>query len=243
MRKFLTIMLSAALSVTSITALASCGGNTSDDSNNSVNAELNYSIDPSFTFSDAELGATYRPDLSGVKVIDESGTASSAFTVTIKENRYTRPDGTTAMMIGGTFVANQLGDYTVTLTASDPAVPDVEKKITVKDTTAPVLAPLNAASVPTAALIGSTVDVPSYQATDAGELVGSPVVKVLDPEGKELTVSEENTVSPATAGEHSIVVTQSDESGNEGTLTTTFYDRVRPDDDCLFQHGIRCGAA
>ena len=212
MRKLITIILTAFLAVASMAVLAACGGNTNETNET-------FSIDASFTFADAELGETYRPDLSGAKVVGSNGSTSD-LTVRIKDNSYTRPDGTTAVMIGGTFVANQLGNYTVTLTASDDSVADVEKTITVKDTTAPVLAPMNAANVPTVALIGSTVTVPTFQATDAGNLAGSPVVKVFDPEEKEVTV-ENSIFKPTMAGNYTIVATQSDESGNEGSYKTT----------------------
>ena len=102
------------------------------------------------------------------------------------------------------------------MTASDETVADVTKTIAVKDTVGPTVSPGNIADLPTTALIGQTVTVPTlFTAQDAGKLVGEVEVGVLDPDGKEVTL-ENNTFKPAMAGDYTIVATQSDESGNEG---------------------------
>ena len=206
MKKICLLVLSLLMMVAGASALVACGGG---------EEEVTYAIDAAFTFADAELGETYKPDLSGAKVVGSDGTESD-LKVTIKGNEYTRPDGTTGTLLAGQFRADQLGNYTVVLTASDETVADVTKTIAVKDTVGPTVSPGNIADLPTTALIGQTVTVPTlFTAQDAGKLVGEVEVGVLDPDGKEVTL-ENNTFKPAMAGDYTIVATQSDESGNEG---------------------------
>ena len=128
MKKICLLVLSLLMMIAGASALAACGGG----------GEETYAIDSTFTFADAELGETYRPDLSGAKVVGSNGTVSD-LTVTIKDNAYTRPDGTTGTLLAGQFRADQLGNYTVVLTASDETVADVTKTIAVKDTVGPTV--------------------------------------------------------------------------------------------------------
>ena len=203
MKKFLAGVLAFVLMTSSI-ILSACGG------------KNNLSIDGEFAFPDAELGENYKPDLSGIEILG----GKSDLEVKIKDNTVTCPDGTTIRLIAGQFKAEQLGNYSVTLTTSDDSVPEVSKTITCKDTTDPVLSIRDASELPATALIGETITLPAFQATDAGKLVGSPVVTVVDPDQNPVTVTD-NTFVTAKAGTYKITATQSDNSGNEGSLSRT----------------------
>ena len=214
MKKLNLFLTSLAVTAASSALLVSCG------ESEKPSAET-FAIS-SVTFANAELGEMYKPDLSGVKVVGSNG-SSSDLSVTVKDNKYTRPDGTTGTLLAGQFKADQLGNYTLVLTTSSENVSEVTVTITAEDTTAPVISPANIADLPKTALRGETVQIPSlFTAKDAGKLEGEVKVKVLAPDQSEISFSAEHTFKPTVEGNYTIVATQKDESGNEGKYTAQF---------------------
>lgn len=221
MKKKATLLIAALLAGSCALFAAACGG-TGDDgtstpgTSSSVPAGL--AIDPDYKFADGELGEFYTPDLASIKV---EGAGGSGLKVSVKDNAVTKPDGKTVKLVAGKFKPDQLGNYTVALIVSGNAdVPETTKTIAVKDTTAPLITPVNAEEVPSSALIGQTVTLPAFQASDADKLSGEMRIKVLKPDATEEALSADGkTFAPTVSGTYKIVASQKDASGNEGSYT------------------------
>ena len=221
MNKKATLLIAALLVGSCAMFAAACGGTDNDSTSGpgtSASAPAGLTIDPDYNFADGELGEFYTPDLASVKV---EGTGGAALKVSIKNDTVTKPDGKTVKLVAGKFKPDQLGNYTVVLVVEGNSdVPETTKTIVVKDTTAPLVTPVNAEEVPSSALIGQTVVIPTFQASDADKLSGEMTVKVLKPDGTEEPLSADGkTFAPTVSGNYKIVASQKDASGNEGTYT------------------------
>lgn len=221
MNKKATLLIAALLVGSCAMFAAACGGTDNDSTSGpgtSASAPAGLTIDPDYNFADGELGEFYTPDLASVKV---EGTGGADLKVSIKNDTVTKPDGKTVKLVAGKFKPDQLGNYTVVLVVEGNSdVPETTKTISVKDTTDPLVTPVNAEEVPSSALIGQTVVIPTFQASDADKLSGEMTVKVLKPDGTEEPLSADGkTFAPTVSGNYKIVASQKDASGNEGTYT------------------------
>ncbi len=170
-------------------------------------------IDPDYKFADAELGESYSLAVGSVEVTGEGG---ADLTVSVKDNTLTRPDGKTLKLIGGKFTPDVTGEYKLTLVVEDhEEIDPVEKTIVCKDTKGPEVKLVEGQTLQNAALIGQTVPLPKVGGTDPSGLSDEVVVKVLQPDGKEGTLSEDKTTfTPSVAGSHTYSVTMKDKVGN-----------------------------
>lgn len=170
-------------------------------------------IDPDYKFADAELGEPYSLAVGSVEVVGEGG---ADLTVSVKDKAVTRPDGTPLKLIGGKFTPEVTGDYKVTLIVEGhEEIDPVEKTITCKDTKGPDLKLVEGQTLQGAALLGQVVPLPQVGGTDPSGLSDEVVIKVLQPDGQEGTLSQDKkTFTPSVAGGHTYSVTMKDKVGN-----------------------------
>lgn len=195
--------------------------NNNGEENEGGENKVNYIIDTSsseFTeqLVDGEIAEVYVIPIP--KVLDRSSAEADGFSVSI--DSVTDPEGNRVIVAARRFTPNVIGEFTIHYTCNDEQVRDGSAKVTIKDTTAPVI---NILSVSTFIFAGEETPVPEFEVRDAGGVDKSRTdLTLVDDKNNDIEIGEEY-FSLSESGNYKFIFTACDVSGNTATAERQIY--------------------